>query len=156
MRLAADIVIIAVGQDIQSAPFGEFGMQAEHTLLVADEYLLAPGFSHIYVGGDCQWGPQTVITAIAAGKAAAANIDEMLGYHHVLDCGVTAPPAHANDRQAYGRVQVSERPASERKLDFDYMELPFSDEEALQECGRCLRCDVYGIGALTGRGNEQW
>ena len=31
-----------------------------------------------------------------------------------------------------------------------------SAEEAAQECGRCLRCDVYGIGALTGRGLEAW
>ena len=34
--------------------------------------------------------------------------------------------------------------------------LPMTKEEALQECGRCLRCDVFGIGALTGRGLEQW
>ena len=30
------------------------------------------------------------------------------------------------------------------------------DEEAAQECRRCLRCDAYGIGALTGRGLEAW
>jgi hypothetical protein len=29
-------------------------------------------------------------------------------------------------------------------------------EEAAREAGRCLRCDVVGIGALTGRGLEQW
>ena len=66
------------------------------------------------------------------------------------------PPAHPNDRTAYGRVQVAERPACERKRDFKYVEEPVSAEEAAQECGRCLRCDVYGIGALTGRGMEAW
>ena len=25
-----------------------------------------------------------------------------------------------------------------------------SEEEIMQECGRCLRCDVYGCGALEG------
>ena len=32
----------------------------------------------IFAGGDCVTGPATVIRAIAAGKVAAANIDEYL------------------------------------------------------------------------------
>ena len=156
VRIDADIVLIAVGQDIQSAPFEEFGMEADRTYFVADEYLAAKGFDNVYVGGDCQWGPKTVIMAIAAGKTAARNIDTMLGFDHQIDFGVEVPPARQNDRTAYGRVQVAERPARERKNDFDYVECPVSAEEAAQECGRCLRCDVFGIGALTGRGLEQW
>ncbi|MBO4352869.1 MAG: FAD-dependent oxidoreductase [Eggerthellaceae bacterium] len=156
VRIDADIVLIAVGQDIQSAPFEEFGMEADRTYFVADEYLVAKGFDNVYVGGDCQWGPKTVIMAIAAGKTAARNIDEMLGFDHQIDFGIEVPAARPNDRTAYGRVQVAERPARERKNDFDYVECPVSAEEAAQECGRCLRCDVFGIGALTGRGLEAW
>ncbi len=75
VRLAADLVIIAVGQAIECAPFEEFGMQHDRTYLCADACLQAPGFDAVFVGGDCQWGPKTVIMAIAAGKTAAANID---------------------------------------------------------------------------------
>ena len=32
----------------------------------------------VFAGGDCVTGPATVIRAIAAGKVAAANIDEYL------------------------------------------------------------------------------
>lgn len=156
IRLEADIVLIAVGQDIQSAPFEEYGMETDRTYFIADQYLRAEGQKGIFVGGDCQWGPKTVIMAIAAGKTAAANIDHDLGFHHVLDCGAEVPPARPNDRTAYGRVQVAERPARECKHDFDGVEVPVTEEEAVQECGRCLRCDVYGIGALTGRGLEAW
>lgn len=156
VRLAADLVIIAVGQAIECVPFEEFGMQHDRTFLRADEELRAPGFDTVFVGGDCQWGPKTVIMAIAAGKTAAANIDHELGFHHELDCGAAVPPARPNDRTAYGRVQVAERPACERKHDFEGVEVPMTDEEAAQECRRCLRCDVYGIGALTGRGLEAW
>mgnify|MGYP000281987218 FL=1 len=100
VRLAADLVIIAVGQAIECAPFEEFGMQHDRTYLCADACLQAPGFDTVFVGGDCQWGPKTVIMAIAAGKTAAANIDELLGFHHKLDCGAAVPPAHPNDRTA--------------------------------------------------------
>lgn len=156
LRLEADIVLIAVGQAIESAPFEEYGMEADRTYFVADQYLRAMGQEGVFVGGDCQWGPKTVIMAIAAGKTAAANIDHELGFHHELDCGAAVPPARPNDRTAYGRVQVAERPACERKHDFEGVEVPMADEEAAQECCRCLRCDVYGIGALTGRGLEAW
>ena len=156
LRLEADIVLIAVGQAIESAPFEEYGMEADRTYFVADQYLRAMGQEGVFVGGDCQWGPKTVIMAIAAGKTAAANIDHELGFHHELDCGAAVPPARPNDRTAYGRVQVAERPACERKHDFEGVEVPMTDEEAAQECRRCLRCDVYGIGALTGRGLEAW
>ncbi len=152
----ADIILIAVGQEIQSAPFEEFGMKAQRTRFVADEFLQADGFDNIYVGGDCQTGPKTVIMAIAAGKVAARNIDDLLGFNHELDCGAEVPPARPNDRTPYGRVAVPERPVRYRRCDNKHVELPMTDEEAAQESSRCLRCDVYGIGALTGRELEQW
>ena len=153
--IEADIVLIAVGQAIESAPFEEFGMPADRTYFEADGYLRSKGHENVFVGGDCQ-SPKTVIMAIAAGKTAARNIDTYLGFEHELDCGAEVPPARPNDRTAYGRVNIAERPARDRKGDFDYVELPMSAEEAAQECGRCLRCDHYGVGALNGKGLGQW
>ena len=164
MRIPADIVLIAVGQNIVSAPFEEFGMAAEwgefkadaqlHAQMDADKLAergadAATG-ANVLVGGDCQTGPATVIKAIAAGKVAARNIDDMLGFNHTLNCGVSAPAPAPNDRAAYGRVEVLERPARERKHDFEGVEVPMSTEEAMQECGRCLRCDHFGAGACEG------
>ena len=106
------------------------------------------GFDNVFVGGDCQTGPATVIRAIAAGKVAAYNIDEFLGFDHRIDFGIDAPAAEANDRTPKGRCEIAERPARQRKHDFEGVEEPMSTEEALQECGRCLRCDHYGCGAM--------
>ena len=131
-------------------------MPAEKACFVADEFLRSKGHGGIFVGGDCQTGPKTVVMAIGAGKTAARNIDEFLGFHHELECAVAVPPARPNDRTPYGRVNIAERPARERKKDFDYVELPMSAEEAAQECGRCLRCDHFGVGALNGKGLGQW
>ncbi|MDO4503095.1 MAG: NAD(P)-binding protein [Coriobacteriia bacterium] len=149
-RIPADVVLLAVGQAIESAPFEEFGMKADRTYFCADEHLQAEGFQNVFVGGDCFTGPATVIRAIGAGKVAARNIDEYLGYHHTLDCGAKAPAAKPNDRTPYGRVEILERPANERKHDFAGVETSMSTEEAVQECGRCLRCDHYGCGITEG------
>ena len=148
-RVPADVVLIAVGQDIESAPFEEAGMQADRTYFEADDGLKSVGsLDNVFVGGDCQVGPKTVIIAIGAGKVAARNIDDYLGFDHELDCGVEVPPAAANWRQPCGRVNIVERPARERKGDFDAVEVEMSAEEAFQEARRCLRCDHFGCGVL--------
>lgn len=149
VRVPADVVLIAVGQDIESAPFEEAGMQADRTYFEADGGLKSVGsLDNVFVGGDCQVGPKTVIIAIGAGKVAARNIDDYLGFNHELDCGVEVPPAAANWRQPCGRVNIVERPARERKGDFDAVEVEMSAEEAFQEARRCLRCDHFGCGVL--------
>ena len=149
VRVPADVVLIAVGQDIESAPFEEAGMQADRTYFEADDGLKSVGsLDNAFVGGDCQVGPKTVIIAIGAGKVAARNIDDYLGFNHELDCGVEVPPAAANWRQPCGRVNIVERPARERKGDFDAVEVEMSAEEAFQEARRCLRCDHFGCGVL--------
>ena len=153
-RIPADVILVAVGQGIDSQPFEDAGMLAEWNEFKASEFLEAQGaegvIPGVFVGGDCQTGPATAIKAIGAGKVAARNIDEYLGYHHKLDCGVEVPAPAANDRAPKGRVEISERPAHERKRDFGYVEMPMSREEAVQECGRCLRCDHFGCGAMEG------
>ena len=154
-RIAADIVLIAVGQGIEAEPFEEFGMETVRGCFDADEGLAAAGYDNVFVGGDCQTGPATVIRAIAAGKVAARNIDAYLGCSHKLACEASAPPAPPNDRMPKGRVELMERPARERKRDFQDVERGMSREEAEQECGRCLRCDVFGCGS-TEEGREQY
>ena len=154
-RIAADIVLIAVGQGIETEPFEEFGMETVRGCFDADEGLAAAGYDNVFVGGDCQTGPATVIRAIAAGKVAARNIDAYLGCSHKLACEASAPQAPPNDRTPKGRVELVERPARERKRDFQDVECGMSREEVEQECGRCLRCDVFGCGS-TEEGREQY
>ncbi len=108
----------------------------------------------VFVGGDCATGPSTAIRAIAAGKVAAHNIDEYLGYHHKLPCNVEVPPAKENNRVPTGRVNVTERPAFIRKCDFEGVEVELTHAEAMQEANRCLRCDHFGCGVLKGGRDE--
>lgn len=149
-RIPCDVILIAVGQDIVSAPFEEFGMPANRNVFTAGLDTSVEGMPGVYVGGDCATGPATAIRAVAAGKVAAHNIDEYLGYHHKLNCEACAPEAKENDRIPTGRANITERPAYIRKHDFEHVENSFTHEEAMQEANRCLRCDHFGCGVLEG------
>lgn len=150
VRLPSDVVLIAVGQDIVSEPFEAFGMPANRHVFQAGLDTAVEALPGVFTGGDCATGPSTAIRAIAAGKTAARSIDEYLGYHHRMTCEVQVPAAGDNNRTPTGRVNIGERPAYERKKDFEHVECPMTFEEAMQESGRCLRCDAHGCGALQG------
>lgn len=154
VRIPCDVVLIAVGQDVVSKPFEEFGMPASRGIFTAGLDTAVEDLPGVFVGGDCATGPATAIRAIAAGKVAAHNIDEYLGYHHKLHCDVEIPQARDNNRTPTGRANITERPAYIRKHDFEHVENPLTFEEAMQEAGRCLRCDHFGCGVLKG-GTDQ-
>lgn len=148
--VACDVILIAVGQDIISLPFEEFGMPANRGVFKSDLTTAVPDMKGVFVGGDCATGPATAIKAIAAGKVAAHNIDEYLGYHHEFPCETRAPVPKENRRIQIGRANTTERPAYLRKCDFEHVENPYTYEEAMQEAERCLRCDHFGCGVLQG------
>ncbi|MDY5846199.1 MAG: NAD(P)-binding protein [Bariatricus sp.] len=153
-RIPCEVILIAVGQDIVSAPFEEFGMEAERGIFKAGLDTAVASLPGVFVGGDCATGPATAIRAVAAGKVAAHNIDEYLGYHHKLYCEAVVPNPKENNRIPTGRANITERPAYERKHDFEHVENPYTYEEAMQEAGRCLRCDHFGCGVLKGGRDE--
>ena len=157
VRIPADIIIVAIGQGIESKGFEQAGIKIQRggTLLAYSSTQL-PELDGVFAGGDCVSGPATVVRAIAAGKAAADNIDDYLGFHHEIEADVEIPTPRCEDIRPRGRVDCREREASERKCDFDCMEYSMTDEEVAQEAGRCLRCDHFGYGIFKGGRVEKW
>ena len=156
-RIPADIIIVAVGQGIESAGLEQSGIQIQRGgRLMANPTTQLSEMEGIFAGGDCVTGPATVIRAIAAGKVAAANIDEYLGFHHEITAAVEVPSPRFNDLRPTGRVSNAERDADERKRDFQCIECGLSHEEAMQESGRCLRCDHFGYGNFKGGRQVKW
>jgi len=159
--LESDLIVVAIGQGIETKSFEEHGIKVQRGVISAlntgnitpQDGEMSEG---VFAGGDCVTGPATVIKAIAAGKVAAANIDEYLGFNHEITCDIEIPYASNEDKVACGRVEVALRDAAERKNDFEPIEYGFSCEEACQEAGRCLRCDHFGFGAFRGGREEQW
>ncbi len=141
-RIPCDIVVVAIGQGVETQPFEEYGVPIHRGAIEALSSSDIENFNGIFAGGDCVTGPATVIRAIAAGKVAAANIDEYLGFNHAITCDVEIPaPA------LY---------AQERNRDFEVLECGMTEQEALQEAHRCLRCDHFGYGAFKGGRVKQW
>lgn len=156
-EIPCDLIIAAVGQAIDFGHFAEAGIGASRWgTLQAEESGAVAGKNGIYAGGDCASGPATVIKAIEAGKTAAANIDEYLGFHSVIDFDTPVPPAKAKLRLATGRCNMVDRAGYERIKDFELIEMSLTDEQACQECSRCLRCDHFGYGAFRGGRKEAW
>ena len=158
VRLACDMVIVAVGQGIESKAFEKNGIPVKRGVIEALNWsgVNTKELTGIFAGGDCVTGPATVIRAIAAGKVAAANIDEFLGYKHTISADVEIPGIRLEDRKSCARVNMKERQPSERAKDFELIECGMTCEEAKQEACRCLRCDHFGFGILKGGRVEKW
>ena len=110
----------------------------------------------MFAGGDAVSGPATVIRAVAAGKVAAANIDNFLGFDHKISCDVEVPPAHFTNAPPCGRVNLRSSAKPQCKGDFSLVMEGMTQEEAQQESSRCLRCDHFGYGSFKGGRNTEW
>lgn len=154
--IPCDILIKAIGQDIETAHFEAAGIPVSRGKIVtraSGDFENMPG---VFAGGDCASGPATVIKAIAAAKVMAANIDEYLGYHHEITCDVEIPEPNLEDKHPCGRVDLTEREACERVCDFAAVENCMTEKEAKQEASRCLRCDHFGYGIFKGGREKLW
>ena len=157
LRIPANTIIVAIGQGIETRGLEQTGIKIQRGgALLADSSTQLPDMVGVFAGGDCVTGPATVIRAIAAGKAAAANIDEYLGFNHEIESEVKVPTPRCTDLRPRGRVNATERDACERKGDFQCIECGMTDQEAGQESSRCLRCDHFGYGIFKGGRVEKW
>ena len=156
VRIPADIIVVAIGQGIEIQGFEQAGVPIKRGTFVAGLSGQVGSMDNVFAGGDCVTGPATAIRAIAAGKVAAANIDEHLGFRHEITVEVDIPAPRLNNRAPHGRINTTEREACERRCDFEDIECGLTEEGARTEASRCLRCDHYGYGIFRGGRNEKW
>ena len=155
-RIPCDILILAIGQDIEADLFVNFNVKTKRNVIQTLSNGSVEGMSGVFAGGDCATGPATVIRAVESGKVVAANIDAYLGFDHKISVDVEIPAPKLGNKKHWGRVNMREKEPSQRKDNFGMMEFGMSREEADQEAGRCLRCDCSGYGAFRGGRFTQW
>lgn len=143
--LEVDAVITAVGQSVEllTAPGYEVDPRGR---VQADKRSLQTSRPGVFAAGDVVTGPATVIEAIAAGRRAAISVDRYLGgsgdIEEVLAPAEDAEIAALEEQEERARAEIGKRPAAERVGDFQDVELTMTEQAALAEAGRCLRCDL--------------
>src|SRR5579863_6152994 len=149
-QFECDTVILSIGQSpnleflrpddgVQVSPRGLINVNRE-TLMTT-----APG---VFAGGDCAFGPRLIIDSVGDGKRAAVGIDEYLrGCKHpepqievqVLDRWQMAVEYMNLKRQAIPMLPL------DRRTGMTEVELVYTEEEAVAEAQRCLKCYVNTI-----------
>ena len=145
--LDTDTVIIAVGEtpDIPA----QFGLKkTDGNAIWVDPETLATSKKGVFAGGDVVNGPASIIESIAAGRRAAVSIDKYLGGNGEIDEVLAPPegevePLDADELPEERRVpQAAAVPLAKRLFGFDMPECGYTEEEAVKEAKRCLRCDA--------------
>jgi NADPH-dependent glutamate synthase beta subunit-like oxidoreductase len=144
-KLAADTLILAVGQDadtefLRRVPGVEF--KSDGTVLVSASMMT--GCPGIFAGGDMVPAERTVTVGVGHGKKAARHIDGYL-------LGSEAAPAAKHELASFDRLHPwyfadalsraqAERPPDERVADFAEIVAGLTEAEAVFEAQRCLSC----------------
>ena len=156
VRVPCDIVVVAIGQSIHTAELEPDGINTRRGVIIAEGSSFVPGSGNVFAGGDAVSGPATVIRAIAAGKVAAANIDDFFGYEHQISVDIDIPEAPIANTPPCGRVELALSNIDDIKGNFNIVLDGMSEEECVQECTRCLRCDKFGYGIFRGGRSFKW
>jgi len=142
--MSFDTIIAAIGQRPEIP--GRFGLSiGRGNTIQVDPDTLASSREDIFAGGDAISGPASVIEAIADGRQAAISLDKYLGGKGEIDETlapleeVVTPLEEAGEEQ---RVEVPTLLVTERLKGFRQVELGLSEEIAIKEAKRCLRCDL--------------
>jgi NADPH-dependent glutamate synthase beta subunit-like oxidoreductase len=144
----ADAIIPAISQrpDLSFLPAGHGFTITRWNTFNVDPHTLQTNKKGVFAGGDAVTGPATVIEAIAAGKKAAGMIDRYLrGLELPGDTEESRPVVTLTDEEIKAiekvpRHEMPKLPVEKRVGNFEEVELGFSEEAAVAEAKRCLRC----------------
>ncbi len=148
-----DTLIVAIGERPNSECLASMGLELDKSgRLRVDAKTLCTNRKGVFAGGDLVTGPNTVADAIAAGKKAAAIIDNYLRGKELIEPPevklpkiFVEPAAFTDEELDSARAEPAALPAKSRKKNFAEVELPLSVEQATLEARRCVRCDLEFI-----------
>jgi formate dehydrogenase beta subunit len=149
-----DVVVPAIGQKVDlSLLEGMEGLDAtKWRTIMVDEFTKQSNRPKIFCAGDCETGPDALVTACAGGQKAAESIDGMingkaLGYDDDYYFEKLLRTVKILDRdekilkvETKPRFQQETLAPESRKKSFEEVEQRFSDPEAVAEAERCLKC----------------
>ncbi len=144
-HLAADIVILALGQETDSSFLRPVpGVEFEPAGTVRVSPSMMTGCSGVFAGGDMVAAERTVTVGTGHGKKAAANIDAFLR-------GVQPSPRDKHPLVSFGELNLwffgdaaqreqPQAPPGQRTRDFTEVTGGLTEGQAAYKAGRCLSC----------------
>jgi NADH-quinone oxidoreductase subunit F len=143
----ADQVITAIGQKLEPAAIldGLAVTLNKDGFIAADSISGRTSLDWLYSGGDAALGPSSVVEAVAGGERAAVAIDAQLtGAEHAFwrkdkACDVSFDTSA--EPVKYPRAKMGLLPVERRRSNFNEVEQPWTENIAVCEAKRCLRCD---------------
>ena len=156
--IECDRVLLAIGQgpDLTWMSKGADGLKAVRWRLSADAVTFTTGRPGVFGAGDVRIGASTVVQAVAEGRRAAYAIDAYLRGQD-LDAIRTRQTLAEPQPQFLSivpftgevkepRLRLKAMPAEDRNHSYVEYELPYTQQEAMSESGRCLQCTCEAIG----------
>ncbi len=139
MELEADSLIYAIGQ-VPDLTYIDC-IDTRGMRFIEENFFETP-VKKVYAVGD-MCGPGTAIKAIASAKRAAQTIDRYLGGEGIYDGDYIEIPETTLDCTTWDQKASEEKtlPAVERCRSFCEIGGSYTQEEAIAEAGRCMRCD---------------
>ena len=153
ITLAVDSVIAAIGQKVDPKGF-DLALN-KRGIIAADEATFLTDQEGVFAVGDAtNKGAGIAIAAIGEASKAADVADSWLKghivpYHEPFVSKRTVTAADLADKEKKARVKITNRPAEERKHDFEPVNDGFSAAEAMEEAKRCLECGCHDYGECS-------
>jgi NADPH-dependent glutamate synthase beta subunit-like oxidoreductase len=145
--VGVDQIILAIGQK-PALSYVDPLLKVERDLIKVDPVTQSTNIENIFAGGDVTSGPASVITAIAAGRRAAASINRYLMGKETKEEDEEKIKSLARFNSDYlkkiSRVKVPELPISERGMDTEDI-LSLSRSAAEKEVNRCFNCGCLAV-----------
>ncbi|MBC8384630.1 MAG: FAD-dependent oxidoreductase [Candidatus Cloacimonetes bacterium] len=148
--IEADVIISAISQkpDISFLPVEQNLKLTKWDTFAVDPETLQTNVAGIFAGGDAVTGPKAVIDAIQSGHFAARSIDNYLSGRDLKadTSGEQVLERRLNisiggvviDKEEH--IHLPKISLARRRVSFDEVELGLTDEQAVGEAKRCLRC----------------
>ncbi|MHC4123452.1 MAG: NADH-quinone oxidoreductase subunit NuoF [Planctomycetota bacterium] len=147
-----DTLIAAIGEEPDLSFLGEkhsIEVSKRNRIAVCPE-TFATSVDKVFAGGDVVTGPNTVIDAMSSGKIVAEMIDKYIqGKSLAREDELTRPsmylpPVELTEQEIEEaeRPRISCLPVNKRINSFSEIDLNMTEEMAIKEARRCLRCDL--------------
>ncbi len=157
--IECDRVLLAIGQgpDLTWTSRGSDGVGAtKQRRLAADAVTFSTGRPGVFGTGDVRTGAATVVAAVAEGRRAAYAMDAYLkgmDLEAIRTRQTLAEPQPEflsivpyTSEVKEPRLRLKAMPAEVRNKSYIEYEMPYTQQEAMTESGRCLQCTCEAIG----------